>query len=169
VDTTVTRPIICVIAGLLTLGGCSGPAPVTAKYPTQDTITATDQAIGVPFDRFVLMRDADRYLALRITARSTRGERIHYQWAIAAAQSTGFAGADVQRGEGESVEQQFTGSITLPGIKLAWSRGSAELGWIYWPDDGRAFSVFSRPWRELEDIDTRARAGKWLERSQFRK
>lgn len=157
------------VLGLALTVGCGVRGPEPTRYPSEEQVVADHRAIGVPYGRFVLFRDGDRLVAVELSPRAARGERIHYRWAISPSGSSGFSGSESQQGEAETFEQQGTGLISVPGLNLRWSRGSAELGWIYWPKDGREFSVYSRPWLELEDIDAESREGKWLRRKQFRR
>jgi hypothetical protein len=157
------------VLALSTLAGCRAETPPIGSLPTDEQVTADVRAIGVPYGRYVLFRHADRLVALKIASRSALGERIHYWWAVSEPGSSTFSTTEGDRGEGVTSESQFTGSISVPGLNLEWSRGSASLGWIYWPKDGREFQVFSRPWREVEDIDARSRAGTWMSREQFRR
>ena len=151
------------------IGGCRAQPPEAGALPTEEQVIADVRAIGVPYGSFVLFADGDRLVALKIASRSTLGDRIHYWWAVSEPGSSTFSHSDGERGEGDTSEDQFTGVITVPGLLLEWSRGSATLGWVYWPKDGRDFRVYSRPWRNVEDIDARSREGTWLRREQFRR
>ena len=158
-----------VAAATAALTGCRAEIPETGALPTEEQVIADVRAIGVPYGRYVLFADDDRLVALKIASRSALGDRIHYWWAVSEPGSSTFSRAEGARGEGDASEDQFTGVITVPQLNLEWSRGSATLGWIYWPKDGRVFRVYSRPWRELEDIDSRSREGTWLTREQRRR
>jgi hypothetical protein len=158
-----------ILIALAALMGCDVPGPEHAKYPTSEQLVATPQAVGVPYDRFVLIRDGDRSVALRISSQSPWGELIRYEWAIAESVRADVAAEFEQRGMGQSKEDRVTGTIAVPDLHLTWSRGSTDLGWIYWPKDGRDFRVFSRPFAELDKIDTSSKMGKWLVEEQFRK
>jgi hypothetical protein len=151
------------------LAGCRADLPEIGALPTEEQVIADVRAIGVPYGRYVLFGDDDRLIALKIASRSARGDRIHYWWAVSEPGSSTFSRAEEARGEGDAAEDRFTGVINLPRLNLEWSRGSATLGWIYWPKDGREFKVYSRPWQEVEDIDPRSREGTWLTREQFRR
>jgi hypothetical protein len=151
------------------LAGCRADLPEIGALPTEEQVIADVRAIGVPYGRYVLFGDDDRLVALKIASRSALGDRIHYWWAVSEPGSSTFSRAEGARGEGDASEDRFTGVITLPRLNLEWSRGSATLGWIYWPKDGREFKVYSRPWQEVEDIDPRSREGTWLTREQFRR
>jgi hypothetical protein len=167
--TRIPLAAIGVVCAMPVLVGCRAKAPEIGAFPTEEQVIADVRAIGVPYGRYVLFGDGDRLVALKIASRSALGERIHYWWAVSEPGSSTFSQAEGGRGEGDSSESQYTGVITVPGLNLEWSRGSATLGWVYWPKDGRDFRVYSRPWRELEDIDPRSREGTWLTREQFRR
>jgi hypothetical protein len=158
--------VVCTIS---VLSGCRAEIPESGPYPTEEQVIADVRAIGVPYGRWVLFRDDDRLVALKVAARSGLCDRIHYWWAVSEPGSGTFPESEGTRGEGDASEEQFTGLISVPGLNLEWSRGSATLGWVYWPKDGRDFQVYSRPWRELGDVDPRSREGTWLEREQLRR
>lgn len=160
---------IGVALSISVLAGCRAKPPETGALPTETQVIADFRAIGVPYGLWVLFGDDDRLVALKIAARSGLGDRIHYWWAVSAPGSETFPESEGARGEGDTSEEQFTGLISVPGLNLEWSRGSATLGWVYWPKDGRDFRVYSRPWQEVEDIDARSRDGTWLKREQLRR
>lgn len=162
----------CAIAALgvtAVLSGCRAEVPDTGARPTEEQVTADHRAIGVPYGRYVVMEHEGRLVALKIASRSPLGDRIHYWWAVTRPGSIDFSRDEQDSGEGDTSEAQFTGVISVPGLNLEWSRGSANLGWLYWPKDGSEFRVYSRPFRDVEDIDPRSREGTWLEREQFRR
>lgn len=146
--------------------GCGGDRPASPPHPTPDRVVADSRAIGVPYDVCVLLRDGDRLLALKISSRSPLGEHISYSWEEIHRADPGST-PPVDRGRGETSEdhRQLMGRIDLPGLSLRWSRGSSDLGWIYWPDDRQDFAVFSRTWLRPAEIDPSSRSGKWLERN----
>jgi hypothetical protein len=148
--------------GLLWFAACSRPAPGPQRFPTGSQVVANSQGVGVPYDQYILVQDSEQLIALKITARSPRGEHIAYQWSITPAESGGFRGGDVTHGEGVTSEDPYTGRITVPGLRLDWSKGSSQMGWIYWPERGRDIGVFSRAWSRLDEIDPRLLKGRWL-------
>ena len=162
-------PTIGLALAMTVIAGCREQPPESGTLPTEDQVIADVRAIGVPYGRYVLFGHGDRLIALKIASRSALGDRIHYWWAVSDPGSSTFSQDEGRRGEGDSSEEQFTGVITVPGLNLEWSRGSATLGWVYWPKDGSDFRVFSRPWREVEDVDARSREGTWMSREQFRR
>jgi len=160
---------LSVACAIPVLSACRAETHDSGSYPTEEQVIADVRAIGVPYGHWVLFGDDDRLVALKVASRSGLGDRIHYWWAVSENGSFTFQNAEGARGEGDASEEQFTGVISVPGLNLEWSRGSATLGWVYWPKDGRAFRVYSRPWGELEDIDPRSHVGAWLTREQLRR
>jgi hypothetical protein len=156
-----------VVVATATAIGCGTPPPEGHRLPTEDQVIITRQAAGIPYDRFILLRDRDRVLALAVSARSPRGDHIGYRWWVAAGDLKGPPIAWTRSGEGEASEVDFTGTIDLPGLRLSWSRGSSALGWIYWPEDRPQFAVYSRPWSELIAVNPASGDGKWLRKMDF--
>jgi hypothetical protein len=152
--------------GLLWPAACSRRGPEPQRYPSGSNVIANSQAVGVPYGQWVLVRDSSQLVALKITARSPRGEHISYEWSATALDSEGFE--DAAHGEGTATEEPFAGRISLPGIRLVWSRGSSKMGWLYWPERGGEIRVFSRAWKELDDIDPGSLQGRWLKRTKKR-
>jgi hypothetical protein len=151
------------------IAGCGHPDPTKTRLPTSESVVAYPQAIGIPYDRYILLRHGERLVALKVSARSVRGEHISYSWK----EIRGGAGDDpvpeVRAGQGVSTEESISGRIDIPGLRLTWSRGSADLGWLYWPEGDTDFAVFSRPWLRQTEIDPNSRDGRWLEQKKYRR
>jgi hypothetical protein len=141
---------------------CARRGPEPQRYPSGSQLVANSQGVGVPYGRWVLVRDSSRLVALKITARSPRGEHISYEWSATALDSEGFRSRSADHGKGTASEEPFTGHISLPGMRLEWSRGSSKMGWLYWPERGGEISVFSRAWNDIDDIDPASLQGRWL-------
>ncbi len=152
---------------LLTLAACPGTGPEHAPYPTGEQIVANSRAFGVPYGRYILLRHDRQLLALNISSRSRLGDSISYQWWVVTPGSPTLEDTDLTHGGGETSEQPFEGRITLPGLGLVWSRGSSEMGWLYWPEGDRAVSVNSSPCLDRHMVESCSRAGKWLSREMF--
>jgi hypothetical protein len=153
-----------VVLALIAAVGC-GKAPSTQpETPTRDRVVASSSSIGVPYDRLVLLRYGDHLLALELSARTQLGDNISYRWHLADDEGA-FAPGVTTSGEGETAERPSTGRISLPGpLKLEWSRGSTEMGWLYWPRAAPDLAVYSRPFQRLADIGARPSGGDWLSR-----
>jgi len=159
---------------LLTLGtvivcaaGCGVDRPESTPFPAADRVVANSQAVGIPYDSYVLIKDGDRLIALKITSLSALGEHISYSWEELEYTAGDQGRPVVRRGQGETseLEHLMTGRIGIPGLDLTWSRGSSGVGWLYWPEEDREFAVFSRPWLRPAEIDPKSRSGKWLRKS----
>ena len=146
------------------------PAGPEQALPSADRLTATRNAVGVPYDRFLLIRRNQHLLALHVTALSPLGDRVSYRWYLADAAGR-FSGPEaLEQGAGEAVERPYTGRIALPGpLNLDWSRGSTSFGWLYWPENVGDYAVYSRPFTELAEVAAGRDDGQWLKRDMFRR
>jgi hypothetical protein len=144
--------------------GC-GPTIEAPKYPTSEQVAADHRAVGIPYGRVILLRSAEQVVALRVTWASPIGEQIRYEWYAAKSGETGFV--DALNGEGAAQEDRFTGRIAAGPWLLTWSRGSRDMGWIYWPDDGGELAVCSRAWESLDQADPNAAEVLWYTREMF--
>ena len=157
-----TLALFALAAAALTACGRIGSPP---QYPTTDRVAADRRAIGIPYDRLVLLRRGEQMVALRVTWASRLGDSIDYQWFASRPDTANFT--DPTTGEGKAQESGYTGRVAAGSMVLAWSRGSTEFGWLYWPDDGDEFAVCSRAWGSLEEVDPEAPGVRWYTREQF--
>jgi hypothetical protein len=147
-------------------GACARPAPDPPSTSNYGQVTANRRAVRIPYGQYVLLRSDHHIVALKVRSRSPRGEHISYQWSMVQSDDVGTSGGEPSRGEGETSEQPYDGLITVPNLRLTWSRGSAQVGWLYWPEDGQRLEVCSQSWTELADVDPAA--GSWLHQGMFR-
>jgi hypothetical protein len=157
--------VIGVVIGLAAgLTSCKKTAPeYRLDHPTQQRLAAKPHAVGVPYQRFAIVRYENRLVALRLGAVSELGDRISYEWIAADGSGSFSAAAADSRGAGEAVEQPHTGHITIPGFpRLLWSRGSTDAGWIYWSEDDDVTEFFSLAFGDLDEIDLNHRSGSWI-------
>jgi hypothetical protein len=133
--------------------------------PTGDRIAASHRNIGIPYGPYVVFRGGDRYIALRVTASNQLGNRIGYEWAATGPGLGEFASAEQGRGSAE--ESGSVARIAAGPLLLNWSRGSGEIGWIYWPDDALGVAVCSRTFSNLEDLDLESKRLRWYTREDF--
>ncbi len=145
---------------------CSRKSPEERlDFPTADRLAVKPSAVGVPYDRFVVIRHDEGLVAVNLHATSQLGDRVLYQWYRANADGWFAPEASLEMGEAEAVERPHTGRIAIPGFPtLVWSRGSQESGWIYWPEQDTGLAIFSRAFATLPDIETRTGSGRWLQR-----
>jgi len=145
------------------------PAPPQRVLPSAEQLVATPNAVGIPYDRYLLIRRDDRRIALHVTALSPLGDRVSYRWYLADGDGRFSRAEALEQGAGETVEHPYTGRIFLPGpLHLDWSRGSTTFGWLYWPEGGGDYAVYSQPFAELADVATGRDGGRWLTRDEFR-
>jgi hypothetical protein len=160
----------CVMgAVVVTAAGCSGTPPeALLEQPTAERLAAKPNAVGVPYDRYVLVRSEDLLFAIRIHAESVFGERVAYEWYRMAPGGPGTAAEPRETGQGETEESPYTGRISIPGgPSLVWSRGSRVSGWLYWPERGPEVEFYSFAFRDIEAIDPLRSSGRWLNRALF--
>jgi len=146
------------------------PAAPQRVLPSAEQLAATPNAVGIPYDCYLLIRRDDRRIALHVTALSPLGDRVSYRWYLADGDGRFSRPEALEQGAGETVEHPYTGRISLPGpLTLDWSRGSTTFGWLYWPESGGDYAVYSRPFAELADAAAGRDDGQWLTRDEFRK
>ena len=146
-------------------GKSSGPAP--PSFPDSNTVAARPRSIGVPYGPIVLLRSGEQLVALRITSVSQLGEVIEVEWFAPPVGGKDFTNA--MRGEGTAREHRGIGYIPAGPLNLEWSRGSAEMGWIYWPDEGIDLEACSRTWANLDEVDSDAPDIRWYTKEMFEK
>lgn len=133
-------------------------------FPTAQRLAIKPSAVGVPYDRFVVIRYDGRVIAVNLHATSQLGDRVRYRWFKANADGWFVPEAKLEQGEGEAVERPHTGRIAIPNLPtLQWSRGSQESGWIYWPERDTGLEIFSDAFATLSEIETRRGTGRWLD------
>ena len=156
------RALIAVAVVLL--AGC-GPSIQAPSYPTTEQVAADHRAIGIPYERVILLKSAQQLVAVRVTWASPIGEQIRYEWHSTKSGAKNFL--DALSGDGAAKEDRFTGRIAAGPLLLTWSRGSRDMGWIYWPEDGGEFAVCSRAWESLGEADPDAPDVRWYTREMF--
>jgi hypothetical protein len=160
------RPVVVCLALILAIGlmscGKLGPEH-QLDHPTRQRLAAKPHAVGVPYDRFTVLRYQDRLVALKLGAVSELGDRITYEW-FAADDSGRFNDPPPgSSGRGEAVERPHTGHLTIPGLpRLLWSRASTTSGWIYWSENDNETEFFSLAFGDLDEIDLNDRSGNWI-------
>jgi hypothetical protein len=155
----------CLVVLLLaSASACVGPAP-PPRVPTEQRVSASARNIGIAYGPFVLFRADGRLIALRVTNASGQGTRIDYEWVATQPGSTQFSPANT--GRGAVNETTRVGRIAAGPLLLNWSRGSGEIGWIYWPDVDFGLEVCSRTFTALEDIDPESKRLRWYRRDMF--
>ena len=154
-----------VLLAVITTACSRGTVEERLAQPTAERLAIRPSAVGVPYDRFVLVRNERRLTALRIRPDAAFGARVTYEWYLADDHGR-FSHDDSQRvGRGETEESPHTGRISLPGgLTVEWSRGSETSGWLYWPAQGPPMEVFSQTFADLRSIDPRRSSGRWLTR-----
>lgn len=123
-------------------------------------------AAQVPFQKFLLIQQGTKCVALRITEHPENNtKRARYEWYAQNDGSMDFKKANVQQGKGEVWEKgAMPGDLINEFVKAGdfsfyWSAGD----WIYLPRivlDTR-FSVAPTPWTRLQEIDAQNRMLPW--------
>lgn len=152
------------------LGACDRRPPEQRRQlPTAEVLSATPNAVGIPYGRVIVIRNGRRLIAVSLTASSQLGDRVSYHWYLAAEDGDFSRPDSIEQGAGEAVERPYTGRIALPDrLVLEWSRGSDGFGWLYWPERPDDYAVYSRPFADLTELGDGPRGGRWLERAMFR-
>ncbi len=111
----------------------------------------------------MLLKHKEQLIAVNIRSASGLGKKIVYDWYLADADGRFSPAEALRQGHGETTENPYTGRISIPGgLTLEWSRGSRKSGWLYWPQQGPELEVYSQPFANLNAIDQRSSAGRWL-------
>ena len=144
-------------------GRASDPPP--PRFPDSNTVAANTRSIGVPYGPIVLLRSGDQLVAMRITSVSQLGEVVEIEWFAPPVGGKDFTNA--KHGEGTAREHRGTGYIAAGPLNLEWSRGSANMGWIYWPDESVDLAACSRAWANLDEVDPDAPDIRWYTKDMF--
>jgi hypothetical protein len=163
---------LALAAAVAAVGSSCNRPPVAPQrvLPSAEQLAATPNAVGIPYDYYLLIRRDDRRIALHVTSLSPLGDRVSYRWYLADGDGRFSQPETLEQGAGETVERPYTGRIFLPGpLHLDWSRGSTAFGWLYWPEQGGDYAVYSRPFTNLADVGAKRDGGRWLTRERFRR
>jgi hypothetical protein len=144
-------------------GQSSDPPP--PRFPNSNTVAAGPRSIGVPYGPIVLLRSGEQLVALRITSESQLGQVIEVEWFAPPVGGKDFTNA--KHGGGTAREHRGIGYIAAGPLSLEWSRGSAEMGWIYWPDENTDLAACSRAWANLDEVDPDAPDIRWYTKEMF--
>lgn len=154
--------LFAIAASLLV--GCGGP-PRPPEHPTHERVAVNQRAIGIPYGAVALFRVDDQLVALRVVDAPLWGFAIEYEWNAAPADLTAFETSAT--GAGQTDEKKQHGAVRAGPLYLKWSRGSAESGWLYWPEDSKSVSVCSITFRSVERIDLQDPQIFWYRREMF--
>ena len=125
-------------------------------------IRASTNAIAVPYGEWVLFRNGGQTVAIRIAAGA--GNPIRYEWV----DLTGQAAAAAPPAPSLPATTQEVGGwghITAGQLRLNWSQGSSNDGWIYWSSRQPNMAISSRSATELKDLSTPDPTEKWYTRT----
>jgi hypothetical protein len=159
---SLSKAVLVIAATLLV--NCGGP-PRPPEHPTFERVAVNQRAIGIPYGAVVLFQVADQLVALRVVDAPLRGFAIEYEWNAAPADLAVFE--TTATGAGQTDERRRRGTISAGPLYLEWSRGSAESGWLYWPEDSNLVSVCSITFRSVERIDLQDPQIFWYKREMF--
>jgi len=139
-------------------------------FPTKHRLAVKPSAVGVPYDRFVVIQHDEHIIAINLHATSKLGDRVRYRWYKANADGRFAPVASLKQGDGEAVERPHTGRLAVPGLPtLQWSRGSQESGWIYWPEQDTGLRIYPTAFVTLPEIETQSGSGSWLHKVKIEK
>ena len=159
---------LAAVAGCALLSCTREPEQQPLVLPEGDRLAATANAVGIPYDRVVVVCHRDRLIALTLGSDSQLGDRVSYHWVVADDRSLFRDAERLDQGDGETVESPHTGRIALPDrLNLNWSRGSGGFGWLYWPERVDGFAVYSRAFATVADVADGPHGGRWLTREMF--
>jgi hypothetical protein len=157
----------CVLAAMIgATTGCQAP-PQPPRTPTLDLVSVSERSIGIPYGPVVLFRKDGELVALRVIAAPAAGYSIEYEWMTAPASGRGFTTDD--GGTGATEEQRGFGHISLGPLYFKWSRASKSSGWLYWPPGSNDFSVCSRTWTSIDEIDLQQPEIHWYTQEMFQR
>ena len=142
--------------------------PRPPDRPTFDRVAVTERSIGIPYGSVVVFRTAGQLVALRVIESERWGYQIEYEWQATAPDSEIFDGK--RQGAGatdENRENRRLGTIRAGPLLLRWSRGSEEMGWLYWPENENDISVCAITWGSVDSIDLRDPEVFWYTREMF--
>lgn len=139
--------------------------PPPPEFPTPERVAANARSIGIPYGPIVVFHSRQRYFALQVTEVSPTGRQITYRWAASKPGSTDLSTAS--RGRGSVRERRAIEPLDIGPLRLGWSRGSAELGWLYWSDRADDLEICSRTFDSLDDIPLDPDRLHWYNRDMF--
>jgi hypothetical protein len=158
------RFLIVVLTATL---GCDG-VPRPPNWPTFDRVAVSEHSIGIPYGSVVVFRTAGQLVALRVVDASRWGYKIEYEWQATAPGTEVFGGTTRETATTEeNTENNRCGSIRAGPLFLQWSRGSEEMGWLYWPDKEGEISVCAVTWSSVDSIDLQNPEVFWYTREMF--
>jgi hypothetical protein len=159
---TLSAALLAIAASLLV--SCGGP-PRPPEHPTFERVAVNQRAIGIPYGAVVLFRVDDQLVALRVVDAPLWGYAIEYEWHAAPADPAVFE--TTATGAGQTDEKKRHGAVRAGPLYLKWSRGSAESGWLYWPEDSGMVSVCSITFRRVGRIDLQDPQIFWYRQDMF--
>ncbi len=131
-----------------------------------------ENAIRAPFQRFLLIRQGKRCVALQITEHPEhKPDRACYEWYEQSDGSLDFTRANVTKGTGEVYEKTAMpdGSqkliIKAGSFRFCWSAGD----WIYYPEWNldTLVSMARTNWAHLSDVKANSKSLQWISRGKL--
>ena len=152
------------VFALIAIAGCGGP-PRPPERPTFERVAVNQRGIGIPYGAVALFKVDQELIALRVVDAPKWGYWIEYEWNSAPLAEKVFETSST--GSGETNEQIRRSNVLAGSLYMAWSRGSPDFGWLYWPDDEREVSVASITFRSVNSIDLQNPEIFWYTREMF--
>jgi hypothetical protein len=130
-----------------------------------DLVSVSEHSIGIPYGPVILFRKKQQLVALRVIAAPAAGYSIEYEWKTSAASQRAFSTDD--SGTGTAEENRGFGYVTSGPLYFKWSRASRDSGYLYWPRGRNDFSVCSRTWASVDQIDLKKPDIYWYTQEMF--
>jgi hypothetical protein len=161
VGAAIPRVLILVLAAT---SGCDD-VPRPPYRPTSDRVAVSQRSIGIPYGSVVVFRTAGQLVALRVVDAQRWGYEIEYEWQATAPGSDTFDGT--YQGTARTEEELGFGSVRAGPLFLRWSRGSENMGWLYWPDKKSDIKVSAITWGSVDSINLQDPEVYWYTREMF--
>lgn len=150
----------------------SSPVGNSKAAGIEKPVEESPQAVRSPFQRFMLIRQGPRCVALRIIEHPERNiRRARYEWYSQNDGSMNFKKANVGHGTGEVWEREAMpdGStntiIKTDSLHLSWSASD----WIYFPyiSLDALMSMTRTNWTHIQDVNAQSKTLRWVSRGKL--
>ena len=126
--------------------------------------------MSVEYHKFVLFRSGGDTFAFHILPHPKDGEDgITYTWYRLPGGGHDSFSPKVEVGQGETKEVNGSGVVKAGPLKMEWSKGNRDSGWLYWHDAPNDVAVYSLQWMRLEDATKKSESGRWISRRSVEK
>jgi hypothetical protein len=168
-----TASAVFLISSLIVHSAVAEELGEKPKYPEIKQGT-----VGVEYHTFTLLRYQRTIIALHILPDPIMGsDGIAYRWfhltdgtdiffrpAPKGNRSSFLPNSAVKSGAGETYEGEFylgSGQIKVGPLKVEWSKGGLNSGWLYLSKAGNGIEVYSQQFERLEDASGKLDEANW--------